>query len=74
MCLQQDRIPHSFRNGAITNSRSHANMQSNMAAFSNHVKKKSIVSFIECATTRHGARCPLQPSLHPGEEGCLLKD
>lgn len=38
------------------------------------MRKKSILSFIECATTRQGARCPLQPALHPGKEGRLLKD
>lgn len=69
-----DLIPPSFTNEAITSSGGHTNMQSNTAAFSNGVRKKSIVSLTECATTKQRVRCPMQSALHPSEEGHLLKD
>lgn len=49
-------------------------MQSNTVVFPACVRKKSIVSFRECVTTRRRLRCPMQSALHLSEEGCLLKD
>lgn len=49
-------------------------MQSNTVVFPDCVRKKSIVSFRECVTTRQRLRCPMQSALHLSEVGCLLKD